>query len=75
MWGVRAVPLPIPVGMSPYVTTISALIATFWALYGVVNPMVVKGTKALAALKANDHQVDGPVPQELDEFGLSEEQY
>ena len=58
--------------MRPYLGTLSALIATFWGLYSVVNPLVVKGSKALAALKANDHQIDGPVPaQELDEFGLS----
>ena len=71
MWGVRAIPLPVG-AMRPYLGTLSALIATFWGLYSVVNPMVVKGSKALAALKANDHQIDGPVPaQELDEFGLS----
>ena len=71
MWGVRAIPLPVG-AMRPWLSTLSALIATFWGLYSVVNPMVVKGSKALEALKANDHQIDGPAPvPELDEFGLS----
>ena len=72
MWGVRAIPLPVGPVVRPWLPTLTALVATFWGLYSVVNPLVVKGSKALAALKANDHQIDGPAPLILlDEFGLS----
>ena len=36
---------------------LSMLLMTFFAVYRVVSPMVEAGSKALAAIKANDHQV------------------